>query len=111
METPLVFIFQRLFILVYITHVTSHVTLIHGNVTTVFSPHGSLGYSFSVGTTSGKDNYTYQFQVCGDAGKTVGAGLVQIDHTEKKIETVLGLYTATQAIGGSKNVQVLYLFF
>lgn len=73
--------------------------------------HGSLGYSFSEVKKSDKGNYTYQFQVCGDAGKTVGAGLVQIDHTEKKIETVLGLYTATQAIGGSKNVQVLYLFF
>lgn len=70
--------------------------------------HGSLGYSFSEVKKSDKGNYTYQFQVCGDAGKTVGAGLVQ---TGKKSETVLGLYTATQAIGGSKNVQVLYLFF
>ncbi|XP_014009704.1 cation-dependent mannose-6-phosphate receptor [Salmo salar] len=61
--------------------------------------------TFSVGTTSGKDNYTYQFQVCGDAGKTVGAGLVQ---TGKKSETVLGLYTATQAIGGSDWVMLIY---
>lgn len=37
LETPLVLIFQRLFILVYITHVTSHVTLIQGNVASFFS--------------------------------------------------------------------------
>ncbi|XP_052348628.1 cation-dependent mannose-6-phosphate receptor-like [Oncorhynchus keta] len=64
--------------------------------------------TFSVATTSGKESYTYQFQVCGDAGKMVGAGLVQIDHTEKESETVLGLYTATQAIGGSDWVMLIY---
>uniref|UniRef100_A0A4W5Q8I0 MRH domain-containing protein n=1 Tax=Hucho hucho TaxID=62062 RepID=A0A4W5Q8I0_9TELE len=62
--------------------------------------------TFSVATTSGKESYTYQFQVCGDAGKTVGAGLVQIN--QKKMETVLGRYTATQAIGGSDWVMLIY---
>lgn len=61
--------------------------------------------TFSEVKKSDKGNYTYQFQVCGDAGKTVGAGLVQ---TGKKSETVLGLYTATQAIGGSDWVMLIY---
>uniref|UniRef100_A0A4W5QN57 Cation-dependent mannose-6-phosphate receptor n=1 Tax=Hucho hucho TaxID=62062 RepID=A0A4W5QN57_9TELE len=64
--------------------------------------------TFSVATTSGKESYTYQFRVCGDAGKTVGAGLVQINHTDDKFETVLGLYTATRAIGGSDWVMLIY---
>ncbi|XP_041758695.1 cation-dependent mannose-6-phosphate receptor-like [Coregonus clupeaformis] len=63
--------------------------------------------NFSVETKSGKESYTYQFQVCGDAGKTVGAGLVQIDQTGKD-EKVLGLYNATQAIGGSDWVMLIY---
>ncbi|KAM9405136.1 cation-dependent mannose-6-phosphate receptor isoform 1-T1 [Salvelinus alpinus] len=60
--------------------------------------------TFSVVTKSVKESYTYKFQVCGDAGKTVGAGLVQMG----KSETVLGLYTATQAIGGSDWVMLIY---
>ncbi|CAB1334467.1 unnamed protein product [Coregonus sp. 'balchen'] len=60
--------------------------------------------NFSVETKSGKESYTYQFQVCGDAGKTVGAGLVQTGKDEK----VLGLYNATQAIGGSDWVMLIY---
>lgn len=46
------------------------------------------------------------FQLCGDAGGIPGAGVVQFD--KKKPEDkpkVIGLYSATQAIGGSKLLQ------
>ncbi|KAJ8005154.1 hypothetical protein DPEC_G00143700 [Dallia pectoralis] len=64
--------------------------------------------NFSVEEKNGKESYRYQFQVCGDAGKTPGAGLVQIDQNGKETETVIGLYTVTQAIGGSDWVMLIY---
>lgn len=44
------------------------------------------------------------FQLCGDAGGAPNAGVIQVD---KKIQktTVIGKYTHTQAIGGSKTMQ------
>uniref|UniRef100_A0A6Q2XD74 Cation-dependent mannose-6-phosphate receptor n=1 Tax=Esox lucius TaxID=8010 RepID=A0A6Q2XD74_ESOLU len=64
--------------------------------------------SFSVDVKNDKESYTYRFQVCGEAGKTAGAGLVQIDQSAKEVETVIGLYTVTQAIGGSDWVMLIY---
>ncbi|KAL0985130.1 hypothetical protein UPYG_G00153260 [Umbra pygmaea] len=64
--------------------------------------------SFTVDETDGKESYTYQFQVCGDAGNMEGAGLVQIDKAGKKNKIVIGRYTVTQAIGGSDWVMLIY---
>lgn len=50
--------------------------------------------------TGGDEAYTYQFRVCGDAGEIPGGGVVQKDKKGK--ETVVGRYTFTEAIGGSK---------
>ena len=62
---------------------------------------GSFGDSFSVDTQDGQDTYSYIFQVCGDAGGSKGAGVIQKKKDGGK-ESVVGRYTATQAIGGSE---------
>lgn len=55
--------------------------------------------SFTV-KTNNDEPYTYVFQLCGDAGGIPGAGVIQLDHKTGKT-TVIGVYNATQAIGGS----------
>lgn len=63
--------------------------------------------TFSVAQKGGKENYTYQFQVCGDVGGIKGGGLVQVaDGTSKKV--VIGYYTATTAIAGSDWLLLTY---
>ncbi|XP_070692089.1 cation-dependent mannose-6-phosphate receptor [Pempheris klunzingeri] len=65
--------------------------------------------NFTVDTKNGDDKYAYVFQLCGDAAGIPGAGLVQVDSkkTESK-PTVIGTYNATQAIGGSDWVMLIY---
>ena len=60
-----------------------------------------FGDSFSVDTQDEKDTYSYIFQVCGDAGGHKGAGVIQ-KKKDGGAESVVGMYTATQAIGGSE---------
>ncbi|XP_023282238.1 cation-dependent mannose-6-phosphate receptor [Seriola lalandi dorsalis] len=55
------------------------------------------------------ESYRYVFQLCGDAGGVPGAGLIQMDKKETgKKQTVIGMYNATQAIGGSDWVMLIY---
>ena len=62
--------------------------------------------SFTVETKDGDDSYTYVFQLCGDAGGIPGAGVVQFDKKKPEAKPkVIGIYSATQAIGGSKLLQ------
>lgn len=58
---------------------------------------------------NGDESYKYVFQVCGDAGNVPGAGVIQMDMKakEKKV-TVIGMYNATQAYGGSDWVMLIY---
>ncbi|KAI3360518.1 hypothetical protein L3Q82_002405 [Scortum barcoo] len=65
--------------------------------------------NFSVETKNGDESYTYVFQLCGDAGGVPGAGIIQVDNkkTGSKV-TVIGRYNATQAIGGSDWVMLIY---
>ncbi|XP_046884811.1 cation-dependent mannose-6-phosphate receptor [Hypomesus transpacificus] len=65
------------------------------------------GKNFSVDTQDGQDTYSYIFQVCGDAGGSKGAGVIQKKKDGGK-ESVVGRYTATQAIGGSDWVMLIY---
>lgn len=67
---------------------------------------GITNRNFSVETQTEKDKYTYVFQLCGDAGGVPGAGLIQTDQSHK--HTVIGSYNATQAIGGSDWVMLIY---
>ncbi|KAM3615002.1 uncharacterized protein V6R79_022010 [Siganus canaliculatus] len=65
--------------------------------------------NFTVESKSGNESYTYVFQVCGDAGGFPGAGVIQMDSkTTGSKPTVVGMYTATQAIGGSDWVMLIY---
>lgn len=60
-------------------------------------------------TGESKDgNYTYVFQLCGDAGGVSGAGVIQKENNQKKTTTVVGRYNSTQAIGGSDWVMLIY---
>ncbi|XP_071325193.1 cation-dependent mannose-6-phosphate receptor [Trachinotus anak] len=53
-------------------------------------------------------SYTYVFQLCGDAGGVPGAGVIQVDNKQKeKKPTVIGMYNATRAIGGSDWVMLI----
>ncbi|XP_053288887.1 cation-dependent mannose-6-phosphate receptor isoform X1 [Pleuronectes platessa] len=65
--------------------------------------------SFTVESPDKDESYKYIFQLCGDAGGVQGAGLIQVDSkgTETKT-TVIGLYNATQAIGGGDWVMLIY---
>lgn len=65
-----------------------------------------LHKDFSVTATTGTDSYTYVFQLCGDANKVAGAGLVQINKNNET--TVVGRYGSTEAIGGSDWVMLIY---
>ncbi|XP_024123639.1 cation-dependent mannose-6-phosphate receptor [Oryzias melastigma] len=64
--------------------------------------------NFTAEHTIGKETYTYVFQLCGDAGGVKDAGVIQIDKKSPKTPTVIGKYTATQAIGGSDWVMLIY---
>ncbi|XP_029306847.1 cation-dependent mannose-6-phosphate receptor [Cottoperca gobio] len=65
--------------------------------------------NFTAVTKNGSESYTYVFQLCGDAAGIPGAGVVQLDSGKTKSDpTVIGLYTATQAIGGSDWVMLIY---
>lgn len=64
-----------------------------------------LDDSFTVEEKSGDESYTYVFQLCGDAEGVPGAGLIQVNSKKTKKPTVIGMYNATQAIGGSKYLQ------
>lgn len=63
-------------------------------------------HNFSVETQEEEESYTYQFQVCGDAGGKKGAGLVQKDKEGKT--TVVGMYTSTKVMGGLHWVMLRY---
>lgn len=55
----------------------------------------------------GEESYKYVFQLCGDAGGVVGAGVIQMDKKTEKA-TVIGLYNSTVAIGGTNWVMLSY---
>ncbi|KAM9310095.1 cation-dependent mannose-6-phosphate receptor isoform 1-T2 [Pholidichthys leucotaenia] len=63
--------------------------------------------NFSVKDTTSQEDYTYELQLCGDAGGHKGAGVVQVDKKNSKI-TVIGMRTAMQAIEGSDWVMLIY---
>ncbi|XP_023150782.1 cation-dependent mannose-6-phosphate receptor [Amphiprion ocellaris] len=63
--------------------------------------------SFTGESKSKDESYTYTFQLCGDAGGVQGAGVTQYDPKSKKT-VVVGQYNATQAIGGSDWVMLIY---
>lgn len=65
------------------------------------------GKNYTVQDKHDKDDYTYTFQVCGDAGGSKGAGLIQTNQKDGKI-TVIGMYTMTKVIGGSDWVMLRY---
>jgi hypothetical protein len=46
-------------------------------------------------------NYTYVFQLCGDADGVKGAGVIQ-KKTGVKDPTIVGRYNSTKAYGGSE---------
>lgn len=60
--------------------------------------------SFTAEDKASNESYTYVFQLCGDAGGAPNAGVIQVDKKAQKT-TVIGKYTHTQAIGGSKTMQ------
>ncbi|XP_034030455.1 cation-dependent mannose-6-phosphate receptor [Thalassophryne amazonica] len=64
------------------------------------------GKNLTAKSQTGNDNYTYIFQLCGNAGGVQDAALVQIDKQKKT--TVIGKYSASQAIGGSDWVMLIY---
>ncbi|TKS82200.1 Cation-dependent mannose-6-phosphate receptor [Collichthys lucidus] len=53
-------------------------------------------------------NYTYVFQLCGDAAGVPGAGAIQVEDNKPTSKTVIGSYNATRAIGGSDWVMLIY---
>lgn len=65
--------------------------------------------NFTAEIKNGSESYTYVFQLCGDAAGVPKAGVVQFENqkTESK-PTVIGLYGATEAIGGSDWVMLIY---
>lgn len=65
--------------------------------------------NFTVQTKNEKnEEYTYVFQLCGDAGGVPGAGVIQLGSKKTDKPTVVGSYNATQAIGGSDWVMLIY---
>lgn len=60
--------------------------------------------SFTAEDKASNESYTYVFQLCGDAGGVRNAGLIQVEKNTQK-PTVIGKYTNTQAIGGSKTAK------
>ncbi|XP_071387594.1 cation-dependent mannose-6-phosphate receptor [Centroberyx affinis] len=63
-------------------------------------------HNFTAQTKNGDESYTYVFQLCGDAGGIQGAGVIQLDKSQKP--TIVGRYDSTQAIGGSDWVMLMY---
>ncbi|XP_033497636.1 cation-dependent mannose-6-phosphate receptor [Epinephelus lanceolatus] len=65
--------------------------------------------NFTAEIKNGSESYTYVFQLCGDAAGIPKAGIVQFESkkTESK-PTVIGSYEATEAIGGSDWVMLIY---
>uniref|UniRef100_A0A673AGD5 MRH domain-containing protein n=1 Tax=Sphaeramia orbicularis TaxID=375764 RepID=A0A673AGD5_9TELE len=61
--------------------------------------------NFTVETKNGSESYKYIFRLCEDAGGVPEAGVIQI---EKQTTTVIGRYDATEAIGGSDWVMLIY---
>ncbi|XP_034553210.1 cation-dependent mannose-6-phosphate receptor isoform X2 [Notolabrus celidotus] len=65
--------------------------------------------NFTVDIKNNDEDYTYVFQLCGDALGVPGAGVVQVDNKKKeKKTTIIGTYNATQAYGGSDWVMLIY---
>ncbi|XP_037641460.1 cation-dependent mannose-6-phosphate receptor [Sebastes umbrosus] len=65
--------------------------------------------NFTAETKNGTESYTYVFQLCGDAAGVSEAGVIQFDNKAPETKpTVIGRYTATQAIGGSDWVMLIY---
>ncbi|XP_008429703.1 cation-dependent mannose-6-phosphate receptor [Poecilia reticulata] len=64
--------------------------------------------NLSVVVTEEKGNYTYVFQLCGDAGGVPNAGVIQKKTGSQDKPTIIGLYTSTEAIGGSDWVMLRY---
>uniref|UniRef100_A0A673AGE9 MRH domain-containing protein n=1 Tax=Sphaeramia orbicularis TaxID=375764 RepID=A0A673AGE9_9TELE len=72
-----------------------------------FSNKQSSNSSFlnQMETKNGSESYKYIFRLCEDAGGVPEAGVIQI---EKQTTTVIGRYDATEAIGGSDWVMLIY---
>uniref|UniRef100_A0A3B5MZE8 Mannose-6-phosphate receptor (cation dependent) n=1 Tax=Xiphophorus couchianus TaxID=32473 RepID=A0A3B5MZE8_9TELE len=64
------------------------------------------GKNFSVTVKEEKESYRYVFQLCGDAGGVQKAGVIQQTDSQAK-PTIVGSYTSTKAIGGSKTLQFI----
>ncbi|XP_054477636.1 cation-dependent mannose-6-phosphate receptor [Anoplopoma fimbria] len=65
--------------------------------------------NFTAVTMVGTESYTYVFRLCGDAGSVPGAGVIQYDSKKPESKpTMIGSYNATQAIGGSDWVMLIY---
>ncbi|XP_028984898.1 cation-dependent mannose-6-phosphate receptor [Betta splendens] len=68
-----------------------------------------LHKNFTVDHKIEEDSYTYVFKLCSDAGAIPKAGLIQINKKEKDQKpTVIGMYNATQVIGGTDWVMLIY---
>ncbi|MCJ8728603.1 hypothetical protein PDJAM_G00006470 [Pangasius djambal] len=63
--------------------------------------------TFTAHTKEGEEEYTYVFQVCGDADGVKDAGMVQRDQNGKHV--LIGNYSLTQAVRGSDWVMLIYL--
>ncbi|XP_077382474.1 cation-dependent mannose-6-phosphate receptor [Festucalex cinctus] len=65
-----------------------------------------LGHrNFTAEAKIGEDKYSYVFQLCGDAGGVLGAGVIQVKGQET---TVIGRYNTTEVIGASDFVWLQY---
>ncbi|XP_043972882.1 cation-dependent mannose-6-phosphate receptor [Gambusia affinis] len=64
--------------------------------------------NLSVEVKEEKESYTYEFQLCGDAGGVQGAGVIQRKTSSEEKPTIIGSYTSTKAIGGSDWVMLIY---
>ncbi|XP_027004557.1 cation-dependent mannose-6-phosphate receptor [Tachysurus fulvidraco] len=63
--------------------------------------------SFTATTKVGNEEYTYVFQVCGDADGMKDAGVMQRDKEGKKV--LIGNYSLTQAVRGTDWILLFYL--
>ncbi|XP_076010917.1 cation-dependent mannose-6-phosphate receptor isoform X2 [Genypterus blacodes] len=63
---------------------------------------------FRATTKVDKASYTYVFQLCGDAAGVPGAGVLQMDNSNMTKPVIIGMYNATQLIGGSDWVMLIY---
>lgn len=83
----------------------AHESISERNVLSFLEP--LTNQSFTAETKMGKENYTYVFQVCGDADGMKNAGLVQRDMKGGQVR--IGNYNSTQAVKGSDWVLLIYL--